>query len=72
MALFQEINGVLKQWNPIGVSGSDLETEYVRYIEELILNVQNKGDLLGLIHDIEGNRIRHFYTLEKDREWVTK
>jgi hypothetical protein len=72
MALYQEINAVLMHWNPIGVSGSDLETEYVRYIEELILCVQNKGDLLSLIHEIEGNRIGFFYTREEDREWVAK
>ncbi|MFC5191838.1 hypothetical protein ACFPIK_08670 [Algoriphagus aquatilis] len=70
MNVTSKINDILKDWNPIGVSGKDLENEYTRYIEEIILCVKNNGDLLSLINDIEGNRIGFFYTKEEERKSV--
>lgn len=56
------INEILKEWNPIGVKGQDLDHEYERYINEIVECAKNGADLLGLIEDIEGNRIGFFYT----------
>ena len=65
MSFSTEINEILKSWNPIGVSGSDLELEYVRYIDEIIKCINDKEDLFTLLNDIEGNRIGYFYTSEE-------
>jgi len=62
MDLSYSINNILKEWNPIGVKGIDLEHEYERYIDEIIECVKKDKNLLELIEDIEGNRIGYFYT----------
>jgi hypothetical protein len=62
MDLNYSINNVLKQWNPIGVKGIDLEYKYERYIDEIIKCVKKDNNLLELIEDIESNRIGYFYT----------
>ncbi|WP_075348895.1 hypothetical protein [Algoriphagus marinus] len=70
MDIKYKINEVLKIWNPIGIKGKDLDNEYLRYVDEIIECVNTKKNLLGLIEDIEGNRIGFFYTSKKDRELV--
>lgn len=72
MNFYYEINKILKDWNPIGVSGSDLETEYIRYIDEIIECIRDKRDLFSLLNDIEGNRIGFFYTSEVVRKDVAR
>lgn len=72
MPFSTEINEILKGWNPIGVSGSDLELEYVRYIDEIIECIKNKEELFSLLNDIEGNRIGSFYTSEEVKRDVAK
>lgn len=72
MNYFEEINEILKYWNPIDVSGSDLETEYVRYIDEIIQYIKDNEDLLSLLNDIEGSRIGSFYTSEEKRKDVVR
>lgn len=67
-----EINEILKGWNPICVSGSDLGMEYVRYIDEILECRKNKEDLFSLLNDIEGNRIGSFYTSEEVRRDVAE
>jgi len=70
MNIHDSINEILKEWNPIGVRGQDLEHEYERYIDEIIECVQEGENLLELIEDIEGNRIGFFYTSTEARSRV--
>ena len=67
-----EINKVLMDWNPIGVPYPDLETEYVRYIDEIIAVISELERLNDLIDDIEGNRIGYFYTSSEKRNEVSQ
>ena len=71
MDLRNEINKVLIEWDPIGIANhTDIESEYSRYIDEIIEVINNKDQLASLIYDIEGNRIGFFYTSDEDKHNV--
>ena len=52
--VYQEINKVLMQWDPINIAeiGGPIDTEYSSYIPSIIENSNNLDDLMNFLESI--------------------
>ncbi len=55
--IYNEINKILMEWNPIGVDESVLNTEYASYIAEIVETISDFDKLVKQLEDILINKI---------------
>jgi hypothetical protein len=71
MDIYNAINQILIEWDPIGVSKhTNINDEYSRYIPEIIEVMDDKAKLKELIYNIEGVKIGFFYTSDEEKKRV--